>query len=59
MSAARLLAANLPAVACVIAAAVIAHADKDGWGWFLFVAVLFGSVSVVGPRADASQDDAS
>lgn len=28
-----------PAV-CVAAAALLLYADKEGWGWFLFVAVL-------------------
>ena len=51
MTAARLLAANLPAVACVVAAGVLAHGGRDGWGWFLVVAVLFGTATAVGPRA--------
>lgn len=26
--------------ACIIAAAVVAATGNDGWGWFLFVALL-------------------
>jgi hypothetical protein len=32
--------ANLIALVCVICAAVMASEHKDGWGWFLFAAVL-------------------
>ena len=28
------------AMACIIAAAVVAATGNDGWGWFLFVALL-------------------
>ena len=27
-------------MACVIAAAIVAATGNDGWGWFLFVALL-------------------
>jgi len=37
--------ANIASVACALAAAFLAYQGKDGWGWFLFVAViLHGSV---------------
>ena len=25
---------------CILAAAIVAATDNDGWGWFLFVALL-------------------
>ena len=28
--------------ACIIAAAIVAATGNDGWGWFLFVAMLLG-----------------
>jgi hypothetical protein len=35
-----LLAANLTSVACVVGAAYLASKGTEGWGYFLFVAVL-------------------
>ncbi|WP_158674504.1 hypothetical protein [Trabulsiella odontotermitis] len=36
-------------VTCVIMAGILAWQDKEGWGWFLFVAVLLaGSISIKG-----------
>jgi len=32
------IVANLVAIACVAASAFLAVNNKDGWGWFLFVA---------------------
>lgn len=29
-------------MACIIAAVVVAATGNDGWGWFLFVALLLG-----------------
>ena len=34
----------LPCCLCVLGAVYIAVTGSDGWGWFLFVAVLLGSV---------------
>lgn len=34
--------ANLPSLACVLAAGYLATHDQLGWGWFLFLAVLLG-----------------
>jgi hypothetical protein len=31
---------NIPSILCVISAAYLLYCDKEGWGWFLFVAVL-------------------
>lgn len=43
------IAANVVSGICVVAAVVLAINDKDGWGWFLFVAVLCaGSVKFGG-----------
>ncbi len=36
----RYLFANLFSLLCVIAAACLAAAGADGWGWFLFVGVI-------------------
>ncbi len=41
------LAANLISLSCVIGAIVIAISGKDGWGWFLLVAVICESSIVV------------
>lgn len=31
---------NVPCVACIVAAGAMACHNADGWGWFLFVALL-------------------
>jgi hypothetical protein len=35
-----LLVSNLTSVACVVGATYLASKNNEGWGWFLFVAVL-------------------
>ena len=40
-----LLLINLPSIACVICALILALKNKDGWGWFLFVALLLAATS--------------
>jgi len=40
-----LLLSNLPALACVIGAAVLAINQVAGWGWFLFVGLLMTNYS--------------
>ena len=35
-----LFVANLTSVACVVSSAYLAFNGVEGWGWFLFVAVL-------------------
>ena len=35
-----LLVSNLTSVACVVSAGYLASKGTEGWGWFLFVAVL-------------------
>ena len=35
-----LLVSNLTSVACVVSAGYLASKGIEGWGWFLFVAVL-------------------
>ena len=35
-----LLVSNLTSVACVVSAGYLATKGTEGWGWFLFVAVL-------------------
>lgn len=42
---------NLGSLICVAAAAVLCFYGKDGWGWFLFVAVCLHS------SWDTSDDD--
>jgi hypothetical protein len=43
----RLLLANLSAIACFVVAGFLAMEGKDGWDWFLFAALLFGSTTMV------------
>ena len=38
-----LLLVNLPSIACVIGATILAFHGIAGWGWFLFIAVLLQS----------------
>lgn len=35
-----ILFAQLPAIAAITGAALMALNNKEGWGWFLFIAVL-------------------
>lgn len=37
-----IIATNAVSIVCIAIAAVLAIQEKDGWGWFLFVAVLAG-----------------
>lgn len=34
------LVANLASIFCALAALFLAYHGRDGWGWFLFIAVL-------------------
>ena len=43
----RLLVANLAALACIAVAGLLAYDGKDGWGGFLFAALLFGSTTAI------------
>ncbi len=36
----KLLVANTPALACIIASIYLAANSLDGWGWFLFAGVI-------------------
>ena len=38
----RLLVAGI----CAAASGALAYAEKDGWGWFLFAALLLGCITV-------------
>lgn len=38
----NLLIANIPTVICALASCYMAVNSIEGWGWFLFVAVLLG-----------------
>lgn len=40
------LVSMIPSVLCVIAAVYLAAKDKEGWGWFLFVALIIGSSAI-------------
>lgn len=33
----------LPSLACAVTAGVLAYRKADGWGWFLFAALLLAS----------------
>lgn len=35
------LISNMPTIVCLICAAVILCSDRDGWGWFLLIALFF------------------
>jgi hypothetical protein len=48
-----ILIGNIPAMICAGSAFYMAINGISGWGWFLFVALLFG----VGPRSQ--KDDAN
>lgn len=34
------LISNATSIACVVGAIILASKDAEGWGWFLFVALL-------------------
>ena len=38
----------MPAIVCSAAAFYLAAHGKDGWGWFLFAAILMASVKITG-----------
>lgn len=40
------LVANLASILCAAAAALLAYSGRDGWGWFLLVAVLMTTSSI-------------
>jgi hypothetical protein len=35
---------NIPSIVCIGFAGYLCHKDKDGWGWFLFVALMLSRV---------------
>ncbi|WP_412063039.1 hypothetical protein [Rubrivirga sp. IMCC45206] len=55
MTTLRLLIAHVPATACIAAATILAFYERDGWGWFLFAALLFGSTSLVPQKATEAE----
>ncbi len=55
MSTLRLLIAHVPATACIASAAFLAFYQRDGWGWFLLAALLFGSTSLVPQRTTEAE----
>lgn len=50
------IAGNVVAISCVIAAAVLAYKGLDGWGWFLFVALLTHTTLSSTPVVDERQE---
>lgn len=50
------LLANVPAILCAGAGAYLCYLGKDGWGWFLFVAVMFG-VTVTHHKKDGEKEE--
>lgn len=49
------LAANLPSLAFVVAAGLIAWHGQDGWGWFILGAIL--THSSLRWKSDDDEDD--
>jgi hypothetical protein len=48
---------TLAAIACVLAAGLLAYEGKLGWGWFLFAAVWLGAITAtegVGNKVEGS-----
>jgi hypothetical protein len=39
----RVFSMSLAIIACVACATLLALADKDGWGWFVFIALLISA----------------
>ena len=35
---------SIPMLLCIGAASYLAYMDKEGWGWFLFIAVLIAPI---------------
>lgn len=46
----------LAALACILVAGKLAFIGKDGWGWFLFSAVILGSVTASSSDEKAESD---
>ena len=42
------IARSLVSLSCVIGAAIVAAKGKEGWGWFLFAAIMLGCFSYNG-----------
>ena len=40
----------LPSIICAVIASIMALRGTDGWGWFLFAAVLLAGAGVEGSR---------
>jgi hypothetical protein len=36
----------IPSAICAAAAAFLCYKERDGWGWFLFAALLLGSAAM-------------
>lgn len=39
---------NIPAVICLIAGVILCIKEKEGWGWFLFVALILSRFPGIG-----------
>jgi len=51
----RFLFYNSLSIICVIGAVILSMHDKDGWGWFIFLAIIAGVKS----DGDKEQSDES
>lgn len=48
-----ILLVNLFSITCVLAAAALAWVQREGWGWFLFVAVItYSGAAALGPKIE-------
>lgn len=40
---------NIPCIICLVISGWLAHEEKEGWGWFLFGAVLLANFQHLTP----------
>ena len=45
---------TIATIAAIIAALLLAQDGKDGWGWFIFLAVILGSFSLIEKKHDSN-----
>ena len=50
-----LLLVNIPTIICVATSGILAYNNIEGWGWFLFAALVLGHT--VGDKDKKGEDD--
>ena len=50
-----LLLVNIPTIICAVASGILAYNHIEGWGWFLFAALVLGHT--VSDKDKKSEDD--